>query len=413
MPSVCCCVTRRCRTNGEVADVLIRHGLIAEIESRLEFVSIEERGIAEVDAQGGALLPGLHDHHIHLFATAAAADSVQCGPPAVRNRDELAAALRQSRGDGWLRGVGYDESVAGPLDREVLDALGPDRPVRVQHRGGSLWSLNSAAVEELELENVQLAGVERDAAGRPTGRLWRMDDWLRHALEARDGRSAPNLLDLGTRLASYGITGVTDATPAGGLRRLWRRGAVRAMPQRVFSIGTRNASLGQAPVKIVVPDHALPGIDELAALITAAHAQDRPVALHSVTRESLLLVLAAFDEVASFAGDRIEHAAVCPPEAIERLLRHGLTVVTQPSLIAQRGDDYLDQVDRDDVDNLWRYGSLIQAGIHVGCSSDAPYGDLDPWASIRAAAATRTTHRAVASSARTIASPPALPWMAT
>ena len=47
---------------------------------------------------------------------------------------------------GWLRGVAYHESVAGPLDRDRLDAWVADRPLRVQHRSGALWMLNSAGI---------------------------------------------------------------------------------------------------------------------------------------------------------------------------------------------------------------------------------------------------------------------------
>ncbi len=44
----------------------------------------------------------------------------------------------------------------------------------------------------------------------------------------------------------------------------------------------------------------------------------------------------------------------------------------------------------DDLPFLWPYRSLLAAGVPVGCSSDAPYGDLDPWGSV-AAAVSRTT----------------------
>ena len=51
------------------------------------------RALAEFVAAGGALLPGLHDHHLHLFALAAADASLRCGPPEVRNLRALADAL--------------------------------------------------------------------------------------------------------------------------------------------------------------------------------------------------------------------------------------------------------------------------------------------------------------------------------
>jgi len=351
---------RDVRVGGDAVDVLVADGRVAALGSGL---SAQAR---VVDGGGATLLPGLHDHHIHLLATAAAAASVLCGPPDVRTRDELAAALNGAAGIGWVRGVGYDEAVAGRLDRAGLDALLASRPVRVQHRGGSLWSLNSAALEAFDL-----------AAAYPDGLLWRADEALRAA------GTVPDLTALGARLASYGITGVTDATP-GDASAL--AAAARAIPQKVITLGTDpTGRLAHGAYKIVVPDHALPGLDELAAAIARAHADGRAAAVHSVTRESLLLTLAAFEAAGAIEGDRVEHAAVAPPEAVAALARHGITVVTQPSLIARRGDAYLDEVDPDDVPHLWPYASLLANGVRVGCSSDAPYGDPNPWRSIAAA----------------------------
>src|SRR5262245_13535437 len=102
---------------------------VAEVAPELAPLPGEER----LDAAGGALLPGLHDHHLHLLALAAR--SARCGPPEVRTRDELARALGAARlHAGWIRGTGYHESVAGALDRRDLDALAPGAAVRVQHR---------------------------------------------------------------------------------------------------------------------------------------------------------------------------------------------------------------------------------------------------------------------------------------
>src|SRR5262249_4010327 len=126
-----------------------------------------------LDGAGGAVIPGLHDHHLHLLAMAAASTSVRVGPPDVADARDLAAVLaaadRSLPARAWLRAVGYHESVAGPLDRTVLDRLVPGRPVRVQDRSGADWSVNSPAVHELGLDQVHLSGVDRDASGTPTG----------------------------------------------------------------------------------------------------------------------------------------------------------------------------------------------------------------------------------------------------
>ena len=134
---------RNVEVDGQIVDVRTAHGRIVEIGPKLI-------GEADFNGQGGALLPGLHDHHIHLNATAAALISVRCGPPEVKTKDELITAI-SSAGEGWLRGVGYHPSVAGEIDKDWLDANGPDRPVRIQHRSGRLWILNSQAMYEMEI----------------------------------------------------------------------------------------------------------------------------------------------------------------------------------------------------------------------------------------------------------------------
>ena len=108
-------------------DVRIAAGRIVECEPGLRPAAGED----EIDAAGCALLPGLHDHHVHLRALAAAQASVQVGPEWVRSAAELSARLRAADAaappGAWLRCVGYHESVAGPLDRWALDRLMADR----------------------------------------------------------------------------------------------------------------------------------------------------------------------------------------------------------------------------------------------------------------------------------------------
>ncbi len=377
-----------------VADVRLDGDRVVEVGPALPRVADER----VIDARGGALLAGLHDHHLHLFALAASLRSLRCGPPEVRDEPALVAALRAAGAattpGAWVRGVGYHESVAGPLDRWALDRWLPNPPVRIQHRSGGLWMVNTAAARALDLEHADEAGVERDADGRATGRLWRMDRWLGDRLGRRD----VDLTDTGALLARHGITGVTDATPdldAGTVDALVAATRDGRLPQRVHLLGAdgavpAGARVSVGPCKILLPDHDLPPLDELAGQIRAAHRHGRAVAVHCVTRASLVLTLAAIDDAGPRSGDRIEHGSVMPPELTAMAAAHGVRVVTQPVLLADRGDDYLDDVDPDDVPHLYPYASLLEAGIAVAASSDAPFGDVDPWRGIRAARDRRT-----------------------
>lgn len=319
-------------------------------------------GRGDVDGRGGALLVGLHDHHVHLAALAAEAASVRVGPAEAGDRDGLVAALRSGPPGEWVRAVGYHESVAGELDRWVLDDFAPDRPVRVQHRSGALWVWNSAAL--------RAAGLDGGGGGGD-GRFWREDERLR-------GFTPPVRLDLrgvGARAASYGITGFTNADPHPGqdLPEL-----LSVLPQRLVVMG-----IGDAPVKFLLDDATLPTPGELAASVAAV--RPRPVAVHCVTRVQLLVTLLALEEAGPVAGDRIEHGSVIPAETLPWLARLGVTVVTQPHFPVERGREYATDVDPDDQAHLYRCRSLAEAGIPLAAGTDAPYGSADPWAVMRAA----------------------------
>jgi predicted amidohydrolase YtcJ len=137
------------------------------------------------------------------------------------------------------------------------------------------------------------------------------------------------------------------------------------------------------PVKIMLDDETLPPLDSLADWVRRAHAARRTVAVHCVTRVQLVLTLAALDVAGRAPGDRIEHGAVIPAEIVPNL--RGLTVVSQPHFVAERGEQYARDVAPMDLPDLWRLRSLIDAGVAVAAGSDAPFGGADPWQVMRAA----------------------------
>jgi predicted amidohydrolase YtcJ len=362
---------RGAEVDGRRFDVRLAAGRITMIVEQL----LPERDEIVLDAAGGALLPGLHDHHIHLNASAAALASVRCGPPAVPDTRALAEALHRAPGEGWLRGIGYHDGITGGIDRAWLDHYGPDRPIRIQHRSGRMWIFNSRALAALGV------GVPTD------GKLVDGDAWL----QARLSAAAPNLEPVGAQLAQFGVTGLTEVTPRNTLAD-YRRLAEANLPQRLLIMG--DSSLDLAPpigrsrrgaLKLHYHDHDLPSLDALVAQIVRAHQAGRSVASHCVTSAELLLTLAALEAAGPRMGDRIEHAAIVTPEAARWMAALGVTVVTQPHFLAERGDTYLAEVDPSDRRWLYRLRGLHAAGIPIAAGSDAPFGDLNPWLAMAAA----------------------------
>jgi predicted amidohydrolase YtcJ len=371
-------------------DVRLAQGRIAEIGERLSGTG------DSLDGRGGALLPGLVDHHIHLLASAAQAQSAQLegSRDAAEFERTLRAALATRASGAWLRATGYHERMAGDLDRDALDRIAPDHRLRIQHQTGSLWILNSLAIEELAAQGAP-EEVERDAAGRLTGRIWRGDGWLR----ARLANDPPDLAPLGGRLAACGITALTDAsatTDGSAAALLAQARRVGALPQRLMLMSAgplaspEGGTFAVGPVKVLLDDARLLDLDAFVERIVEARPQDRSVAVHCVTAAELALTLAAFESAGARPGDRIEHGGVIPTDAVPVIQRLGLTVVTQPAFVFERGDRYLAQVDPAEQGDLYRCASLLAAGVPLAASSDAPYASLDPWAGMRAAIRRRT-----------------------
>ena len=361
-------IQRATTLDGVVADLRVGTR-IDEVAATLA----PRHGEDVLDAAGGTVLPGLHDHHVHLHSAAAAETSLRVGPPQVRDRASLASLLASTDAgdDGWIRAVGYHDSVAGPLDRAALDAMVPSVPLRIQHRSGVLWMLNSAGLARVGL------------AEHPDGRLRSAESWS-DALS----RSATDLAHLSDRLARYGVTGITDATPDLGigdivrLTELHRHGELR---QHVHCL---------APGKRILHDDDL-NLEHLADWIADRHRNGGPVAIHCVTAAQLVVTIAALRQAGTHPQDRIEHAAVAPSDCLSDLAELAVTVITQPNFVAERGDQYLDEVPAAEHDQLWRVASLLRADVPVAFSTDMPFGRADPWAAARAAVHRTTAGGAV------------------
>jgi len=367
-----------------VEDLRIADGRIAEIGS------LPPRpGERVIDARRGLLLPGLHDHHVHLAGLAVRAESVWCGPPDVTSAADFAERLSRP-GEGWIRAIGYHESVLGSLpDARELDRYVADRPLRLQHRSGRMWLLNSAALDLLVAAAPPPPGLERDGSGY-TGRLFDEDAWLRQALAS----APPDLSRVSRDLAALGITGVTDMTPGNDpamARHFAGQRASGALRQDLWLAGTpalAGAEPGDwrlGPVKLHLHEAALPDFDEALALVATARSQGRAVAIHCVSEVELVYAVALLEEAGSAPGDRIEHASVASLPLVERMAALGLAVCVQPHFVAERGDRYLRDVEPRHRPDLYRLSTLTAHGIALAGGSDAPFGQPDPWAAMRAA----------------------------
>lgn len=360
---------------GEATDVAIVDGVISAIGRGLP------RGATEIDGGGDLLLPGLHDHHLHILALAARKRSVVLA--GLIGEDDVCAAIRSAPPGPWIRAVDYDERAAGVPDKHTLDRWVADRPLRLADRTGALRVLNSAALAMIG-DRQWPPGCERDASGEPTGRFWREDQWLASALPS----APPELAELGEELAAMGLTSLTDA----GARNGPAEAALLAgaLPQRLVLMGSEELESGQGyalgPLKLLFDEREPPEPDALANRIRWARRARRAVAAHCVTEGELALYLAALQLAGGArAGDRIEHGGIIPAAFVPTIAGAGLIVVTNPAFLHDRGDRYRATIAQDRWHELYPAAGLARAGIALFAGSDAPYANVDPWLGMRSA----------------------------
>ena len=391
-------IERAALREGCLVDVVLKDGVIASVHpagSQNSAAGLLPESAHRIDARGGLLLPGLVDHHIHLFATARALQSVTLDDSSHWSEDELIAALRTALQRGQpLRGVNLCAERFPHIDASWLDHLSNKLAIRLQDRTGQLWIYNSVALAEIEkLDQNRPRGVEVDDQGRPNGRFWHLSGWL----SERRQSTFPDLSALSRLLASWGITAVTDAGVHNdeavwrALRQAQKRGQLQ---QRLRVMGGHElhrvvvdepewCALG--PVKIYLRESSLPDGNVLLEQIVQAHGTSRAVAFHCVTRVELWVAIDALRQAGVIDGDRIEHASLVDDDALNELATLGIRVVTQPQFLKQRGDRYREQLSPDDLDILYRGQSWLKRGIPLSWGSDGPYGDSNPWLAMQAA----------------------------
>jgi predicted amidohydrolase YtcJ len=364
-------------------------------------------GARAVDCGGGVLVPGFVDPHVHLLAAAAALRSVDCSPRAVRSIRDIQQRIggAADAGGGWVRATGYDETALAEgrhPTRWDLDAVAPERPVRLLHRGGHAMVLNSMA---LALAGIHSGSEEppggvidrRVGDGEPTGLLIDMDQAVEpHVPALPVTELIEGMRELSEAFVRGGVTAVQDMTHRNDddrlalLDRVCDAAAFR--PHRLAP-AMRPGVMGAGPIKLMLAEAG--GVtraqaDQLRRAVDDAHAAGRQAAVHAVTAPAVRAALDAFEAALRRhpRGDhrhRIEHASVCPPELAERAARLGVLVVSNPAFLVESGERYLRTVPAGDLPHLYAAGALAAAGVVVAAGSDTPVAAPAPVAAMTAA----------------------------
>src|SRR5712691_4244211 len=158
--------------------VAIRGDRFVAVGTNQDVTRLAGPGTRRIDLGGKAVIPGLIDAHAHLMRAAETwaievrLDGVDSRKKALDMVRAKAAALGPGQWVYNLGGWSYDQFADNrlPLTREELDQAAPNNPVYLQFTR-CCGFLNSRGVEAMELASVNQPWIERDALGKPTGRI--------------------------------------------------------------------------------------------------------------------------------------------------------------------------------------------------------------------------------------------------
>jgi hypothetical protein len=207
--------------DGWAQAVAIQKGVIIAVGDEAAANQYRTAKTQIVDLQGAAVLPGLHDMHVHPLG--AGLMQLQCLFPQGSTQRQILAAIgscAEQRADGeWIVGGQWDAASFGsePMDRRLLDGVAPNNPVALTDISyHSLW-VSSRALEiagvTAAMPNPPGGIIERNAAGELTGVLRESAGGLvRRAIPPNTHEQLVEALRWSLELMlSHGITSFTDA----------------------------------------------------------------------------------------------------------------------------------------------------------------------------------------------------------
>ena len=390
-----------------------------------------------IDAEGMTITPGFIDAHSHP-AGAGVNELVQVNAD-LRSVSAIAGALR-ARADAtpqgqWIRAFKYDDtklSEGRPINRFDIDALVPDHPVAISHRGGHTSVYNSMALA--------MAGVTSETPDPPGGRFYRDSNGALTGLVAGPARSVFNSLipsDSTREQRKDGVKLITELMTKSGLTSVHQTGASRndmlayqdaraegnmrfrmylfprgqlfndlvnagvrsGMGDEVFRIGavkfTADGSASERTMRMSTPFEGRPddyGLlymteEEIHESVENAHRNDFQVAIHANGDVTIEMVLNAYQRVQELwprnnPRHRIEHCSLVNPELLTRIKNLGVIPAPFYTYIHYHGNKWV-EYGEEKMRWMFAHRSFLDYGIPVAPASDYTPGPYEPMMAIQ------------------------------
>ena len=429
--------------------VAIKAGHILALGDNKTLSAMADAATQKIDLEKRLVLPGMMDSHFHFYDWAMGKKQLELANETSLEHllTKVKKANQAIPGGNWILGQGWNESdwpEHTMPDRGSLDAAAPHHPVALWRCDLHLVAVNSMALNlagiAKDTPNPKDGIIEKDASGEPTGILRELapnlikdvipDPTSQDILAAmRDGMS---------HLHSLGLTAVHDVRLMGGLEgatalKAWQllnernELALRcwvSLPgerlEQAAALGLRtgmgddrlrighlkyfaDGGMGARTAWMIEPymdaEYGMPlsSVDELKRALHKAEKAGLAIIIHAIGDRTNREIITLFEDLAdSRRGNdatsyeppllphRIEHTQMIRSEDIKRLANLGMAACVQPHnmiLDINMIQESVGALGR----HTYAYKEMMDAGVALMFSSDAPVCDPSPLVGIHAA----------------------------
>jgi hypothetical protein len=441
------CTLDRQKPHAEA--IAVKAGRITAVGDNDAIGALADEQTERIVLDGRLTIPGLMDSHFHFYDWAMGRQQLDLARVNSLDEllDQVTQSAAKLPPEKWILGQGWNES-DWPEHimprRDHLDAVAPAHPVALWRCDLHLVSVNSRA---LELAGIDATTpdppdgvIEKHSSGQPTGILRELaPNLVKAVIPAPAADEVVAAMQGGiAHLHTLGLTGLHDVRLMGGLEgapalrawqlineknkldlRCWVSLAGERLEEAIV-LGLRtglgderlhighlkyfaDGGMGARTAWLLEPyldaecGMPLGAMDELAKQIAAAERAGLAVMVHAIgdrANREVISVLEHLAELRSKAKERsfmppalphrIEHTQMIRSEDILRLAKLKVAACVQPHnmiLDINMIDESVGPLGR----HTYAYKEMIDAGIPVLLSSDAPVCDPSPLVGIHAA----------------------------
>ena len=414
---------------GVAAAVGVRDGRIACVGSTADVLQATGPLTRTVDLAGRTLVPGFNDAHAHIWKIGHLRTTMldlRSTRSVGEVRERVCAFGATLPNGSWLLGRGYNEALfpyARPPTRADLDAASPDRPVVLTRTCGHIYAVNSLALQKAGIgvdTQAPVGGiVERDGQGKPTGLLHETAMGLINKvmpLPTAADYEAMIVAALRHQL-SLGITPSADCGVSPALLEVYRDlDAKGDLPSRVNVMPFRRVDDVRDPLPLpeqrvsprlrvdtvkFLADGGLSGATaalsvpyrhtdqqgvlrfdetELRALCRESHEAGWRIAIHAIGDVAIDQVLNIYESLGRHPNGyrhRIEHFGLPDAEQLARAARLGVISVPQTIFIHSLGRNFRKYLPDAFLPRTYPIRAMLDVGLTVALSSDAPVVEDD------------------------------------